>query len=118
MSKRLPRISTTRIILAITALAVTYFLVAGAFNVIRSRNLSAQENQLQAQIEQIQGRQQRLEALKQYLNTDEYIEAVAREQLGLVRQGEIGFVGISTQPTPTPAPGQPGPQLWWDVLIR
>lgn len=99
-------------------LVAVYFLVAGAFNTVRSHNLRREESQLRTEIQQLQTRYQRLEALKEYLNSDEYIEAVAREQLGLVREGEIGFVGISSVPAPTPAPGQAEPELWWDVLIR
>jgi cell division protein FtsB len=72
---------------------------------------------LEAEIDQMQARHERLEALKEYLNSDEYVETVAREQLGLVREGETGFVAISTIPVPT-APGQARPELWWDVLIR
>jgi hypothetical protein len=66
----------------------------------------------------MRARHERLEALKEYLNSEEYIETVAREQLGLVREGETGFVAISTVPVPTPGAGQAPPELWWDVLIR
>ncbi len=121
MSKHLPKISATRVVLAVTALVVVYFLVAGAFNAIRSHQLRQEQGRLEADVGQLQERFQRLEALRDYLNSDEYIEAVAREQLGLVRQGETGFVVISSVPSPTPAPGQeplPQPGLWWDVLIR
>ncbi|MDO8616546.1 MAG: septum formation initiator family protein [Dehalococcoidia bacterium] len=102
----------------ITAVVVVYFLVGAAFNTIRSHQLGQQESQLQAEIGQLQGRYQRLQALKEYLASDEYVETVAREQLGLVRKGETGFIAISTVLSPTPAPGQPQPELWWDILIR
>lgn len=117
----MPRISAARIILAVTALVVVYFLVSGAFNAIRSHQLREQQSRLEAEIQQIQQRFQRLEALRDYLNSDEYIEAVARQQLGLVREGETGFVVISTVPSPTPAPEDGStaePELWWDILIR
>jgi len=116
--KRLPEISTARVIVAVTVLVVVYFLVTGALNAVRSYQLRQQAGQLRTEIQDLQTRYQRLEALKEYMNSDEYIEAVAREQLGLVREGEISFVAISTQPTPTPAPGENQPDLWWDVLIR
>lgn len=99
-------------------MAVVYFLIAGAVNTVRSHQLHQQEDQLRSDIQQLELRYQRLQALKEYLNSDEYIEAVAREQLGLVREGETGFVVISTVPTPTPAPEQAEPELWWDLLIR
>jgi cell division protein FtsL len=114
----LPRISASRIIFLLTVVIVAYFLVTGAFNAIRSHNLRQEQGRLQADIEGLQGRYQRLQALKEYLNSDEYIESVAREQLGLVRQGETGFVAISTVPSPTPAPDEADRGLWWDVLIR
>lgn len=104
--------------MAVAAIVAVYFLVAGAFNAVRSHNLRQQEDQLRIEIHDLQTRYQRLEALKEYLNSDEYIEAVAREQLGLVREGEIGFVAISSVPAPTPGPGRSEPELWWDVLIR
>lgn len=97
---------------------VAYFLAAGALNAIRAHHLKQQEADLRAEIQQMQSRYQRLDALKSYLNSDEYIETVAREQLGLVKPGEVGFVAISTVPSPTPAPGTAQPELWWDVLIR
>lgn len=114
--KRLPTIST--VILAVTALVVAYFIVGGAFNAIRSHQLRQQEAQLRSEIRDLQARYQELTALRDYLDSDEYIEAVARERLGLVRRGETAIVAIPTQPSPTPAPDDPGPELWWDILIR
>ena len=118
VSKHLSKISHTRIILAVTALAVVYFLAAGAFNAIRSHHLRGEEGRLRAEIQDIQRRYDRLQALKDYVNSDEYVESVARGQLGLVRQGETAFIAISSVPTPTPAAGEARPELWWDVLIR
>lgn len=107
--------------LGVTALVVVYFLVSGAFDALHSHQLRQKEARLEAEIQQLQQRHERLEALRQYLSSDDYIEAVARGQLGLVREGETGFVVISTAPAPTPTPGQASqaqPELWWDVLIR
>ena len=120
MYKHLPRISGVQIVLGVTALVVVYFLVSGGFNAIRSHQLRQQEDRIEAEIRQIQARYQRLDDLREYLNSDEYVETVARQQLGLVREGETGFVVVSTVPTPTPVPGQgpAEPELWWDVLIR
>ncbi len=38
------------------------------------------------------------------LNTPEYIERIAREQLGLIRPGEIAVILVRPTPRPTPAP--------------
>ena len=118
MPKRLPRISATRVVILVAALIAVYFVVSGALNAVRSDQLSRQEETLRADIDDLQARYDRLLALRDYLNSDEYIEFVAREELGLVRKGETGFVVIPTQPSPTPAPGEEEPTLWWDVLIR
>jgi cell division protein DivIC len=117
LPRHLPRVSTTKVVIMVAALIAVYFVVGGALNAVRSHQLSEEETRLQADIDDLNARYARLQALKQYLNSDEYIESVARRELGLVRKGEIGFVAISTVPSPTPAPGEE-PELWWDVLIR
>jgi cell division protein DivIC len=116
VSKRLPGFSPARLIFFATAIIVVYFLSTFAVNLVRDRQLGEQEARVEAEIEELQERSERLTALEEYLNSDEYIETIAREELGLVKEGEIGFVAISTQPSPTPLPGEP--RLWWEVLIR
>ena len=117
--KHFPKPSTARLILAATALVVVYFLVSAAFNLVRSQQLDQQQSALKADIQGLQVRYERLQGLRSYLDSDQYIEAMARQQLGLVLEGELGFVVISTLPAPSPIPGEEGePELWWDVLTR
>jgi cell division protein DivIC len=116
--RRLTKISSTRIVLAVTAVIVGYFLVTGATTALRSGQLSDREDRLRAEITELEDRYERLQALREYLGSEEYIEAVAREQLGLVRDGETSIVVISTVPSPTPGAGEPGEELWWERLIR
>jgi cell division protein DivIC len=108
----------SRIIVLVTALAITYFLITAALGAVRSYQLQQREDRLRSEIAELQARYERLDALKAYLNSDEFIESAAREQLGLVRPGETGFITISSQPAPTPAPGEPRAELWWDALLR
>lgn len=115
MSKRLPSIPA--VVLGVTVLVVAYFVVGGAFNAIRSHQLRQQEGQLRREIGDLQERYEELNALREYLDSDEYVEAVAREQLGLVRRGETGIVAIATQPSPTPGADAAESDLWWDILI-
>ena len=119
MLKHIPRISSTRIVLGITAIIVGYFLVMGAVTALRSSQLGDREDRLRAEISELQQRFERLEMLREYLGSDEYIEAVAREQLGLVREGEDGIVVISTGPSAAPDPDAPEEsELWWQMLTR
>lgn len=105
--------------LAVTALIVGYFLVTGGTTALRASHLSERENRLEAEIAGLQQRYQRLGALREYLGSDEYIEAMAREQLGLVREGETSIVVISSAPPAAPDPDQPEEdELWWQALIR
>lgn len=105
--------------LGVTALIVGYFLVTSATTALRASRLNEREGRLEAEIAGLQQRYQRLEALREYLGSDEYIEAVAREQLGLVSEGQTSIVVISTAPSPTPGPDQPEEdELWWQALIR
>lgn len=117
--KRFPKITGTRIVLGVTAIIIGYFLVTGATTALRASRLGEREDRLEAEIAGLQQRYQRLEDLHQYLESDEYIEAVAREDLGLVSEGEIPIVVISTAPSPAPDPDQPDEdELWWQSLIR
>ena len=119
MLKHLPRISSTRIVLGVTAIIVGYFLVMGAVTALRSSQLGDREDRLRAEIGELQQRYERLELLREYLGSDEYIEAVAREQLGLVREGENGIVVISSAPSSVPDPDAPQEsELWWEMLTR
>ena len=49
------------------------------------------------------------------MQSDEFVEMVARQQLGLVRPGEKGIMVVSPSPTPTPSP--PDGRPWWERLL-
>lgn len=105
-------------VIGVAALIAVYFLFTFAGNAIKGHQLSTQEDALNAEIRDQQAKYQELQALEQYVKSDEYIEQVAREQLGLVKPGETAIVAIPTQPSPTPAPDAPAPGLWWQSLIQ
>lgn len=47
--------------------------------------------ELEEQIQEEQDRTQEIEDLKEYMQTDEYAEEVARNRLGLIKENEIVF---------------------------
>ena len=51
----------------------------------------AKEEELRLQIEAEQERSEEIDELKEYVETDEYIEMVAKEKLGLAYETEILF---------------------------
>lgn len=74
---------------------------------------------IQQRIEQLKQENRRLSRELDYLKSDEYIEKVAREELGLVRPGDVPVVIVppdgqrvqSTLPIPTPTPSPtPSPE--------
>lgn len=52
-------------------------------------------SELKAQIEYEQQRANEVDALKENVDSDEYIEKIAREKLGMIRKDEIVFIDIT-----------------------
>lgn len=59
----------------------------------KEKSYQAQEMELQQQIEEEKARSEEIDELEKYVGTDEYVEEIAREKLGLVHKGEIIFKG-------------------------
>ncbi len=57
----------------------------------KNRNYKAQEATLEAQLEEEAARAEEIEALEEYVGTEEYVEDVAKEKLGLVNPNEVLF---------------------------
>ena len=57
----------------------------------KDRIYQAQEAELQKQIEDEKERASEIDELEEYVGTDEYVEEVAKDKLGLVNKNEIIF---------------------------
>lgn len=57
----------------------------------KNKEYMAQETELEAQIEAEANRAEEIDELEKYVGTDEYVEDVAKEKLGLVYPNEILF---------------------------
>jgi cell division protein DivIC len=110
-------LTATKIIFAVTALIVVYFLFIFAGSRFRAQQVSSQRSQLEQEIGSMQSRYDQLQSLESYLQSDAYVEKVAREQLGLVNPGETGIVIVPTQPSPTPVAGSASGN-WWDSISQ
>ncbi len=57
----------------------------------RNRAYKVQEAELQEQIDEETARKAEIKDLEKYVGTDEYVEDVAKDKLGLVHENEIIF---------------------------
>lgn len=87
----------TKLIMAVTAIVAVVMVGKG----ISVQPIIAANNERAAQItEDIAKENQRIEELDkaiQSAGTDEYIEKIAREKLGMIKANEIVFIDISGQ---------------------
>lgn len=117
---RLPRLSLTRVVLLLAVGVVGYLLFSAVGDTLLSIRLSDDQERLERQINDLEQQHERLQQIREYLQTDGYIEGVARRVLGLVRPGEtLVVVSSSATPTPGPTPGADtdvGSELWWQRL--
>ncbi len=79
--------------LAILVLVVLFVAggIRGIFLNGKLKELDAKKTELQTQIEKEKQREKEIEEYGKYTQTDEYVEEMAREKLGLVREDEIIF---------------------------
>lgn len=78
---------------AVLVLLIAVVSVNGMTLRARQRAYEAQEEELQEQIKEEKARASEIDALEDYVSTDEYVEEVAREKLGLAHKNEIIFKG-------------------------
>ena len=80
-------LAISSIIVMLSAVIVIHGMALQAIN----KEYMAQEAELMAQLDDEKDRSEEIDKLKEYVGTDEYIEDVAKEKLGLIKQNEILF---------------------------
>ena len=83
-----------RSVLAVSAVVLLLFVVISANSVslkAKEEHYRAQEMELEEQIEEEKARTKEIEELSEYVGTDEYVEGVAKEKLGLIHENETIF---------------------------
>jgi cell division protein FtsB len=93
------------LVLLVTAVVVVYLIFTAVSSATQSFQLGEDEDRLRDEVQGLEERYYRLSDLRDYLNSDEYIEWVARRELGLVGPGETGIIVVS-EPTPVPSEGE------------
>lgn len=84
------RLSILLIICVIVVLGVTLSVASISLHK-KNQGYKAQETELQKQLEEEKVRAEEIDELEKYVGTDEYIEDVAKDKLGLVYPNEILF---------------------------
>ena len=104
-SFRLPRKIGRRIAIVLVAGGALYFAVAFADMALAAHRLGLKAQGVQTEISRLELENKRLRNEASFLQTDEAIERLAREQLGWARPGETSVLVIT--PTPEPVRSQP-----------
>lgn len=89
VAKQKSRFNWFSLVLGTLCLGFTYFFVSQTFELAAIQKQCQIEQQ---KLQQAQEQQQNLALERDRLNTKEYIEKVAREELGLVKSGEIPYL--------------------------
>ena len=84
------KLSMLAITAVILVLGVTLSVASISLHA-KNKEYMAQESELEAQIEAESERAEAIDELEEYVGTDEYVEDVAKEKLGLVYPNEILF---------------------------
>lgn len=116
---RQPHLSILPVVLIVAALIAGYLAFSTGRYLIQNYQLRGEERALRNEIADLDRQRVQLEAVRLYLDSDEYVEQIARRVLGLVRPGETLVIVNSTVPSPEPSPeplGTPGAR-WWEALF-
>ena len=79
-------------VLAVSAVVLLLFVVVSANSIslrAQEKAYRAQELELKEQLKEEKARTEEIKELGEYVGTDEYVEDVAREKLGLIHENEI-----------------------------
>jgi cell division protein FtsB len=105
--------SRSRLLFAACLIIAGYFVYTAATGVLQNHRLAEQRQKEAALTANLQDKKAYLEAVRNYVASDAYVEQQARRQLGYTRIDEIPFVVISP---PLKEDGQPTGE-WWQRLF-
>jgi cell division protein FtsB len=102
------------VVFAVALLLLSLFAYAALQTAADTYRLRQDERRLVAEVQALRDQRAELHGLLTYLQSDEYVEAFARQQFGLVRPGEV-LVEVEAPPAQKPqrSPGQ----RWWEALF-
>jgi cell division protein FtsB len=121
--------SGTHIVALVMLLLMLSLVIHFVNQVLQSAHLEAERAALATEVAQLEAENQQLLGAVEYVESDLYVERVAREELGYAREGETVVLPRFVEPTPTPLPAtpavpllpsptpQPNWQGWWESFF-
>lgn len=102
-------------VFAVAVVLLGLFLYSMVQTAAQTYQLRQAERELYHEVVRLRAERAELEGLLAYTQSDEYIEAFARQQFGLVRPGET-LVEVDAPPVPRHQQLRPG-ERWWQALF-
>jgi len=107
------RLGRSRLVFGACLVITGYFVYSAGIDAFRRNELGDEREQAAAAVAQLEGKKAYLEAVRDYVASDAYVEQQARRQLGYVRSGEVPFVVLS----PALQQEQQSAGDWWQRLF-
>ncbi len=119
---------TTEQLIAVSALTISViFLLAFGGQILEIYRLRGALAIADSQVAQLRAEQAALEATRTYVQSDDYVEQIARSELNKIRPGDRRII-VVPQPAPVPAAdletgnasstnGHANWNRWWDLLF-
>lgn len=106
-------LSRARLTIAVCLVLAGYFVYTAAVDATKNQEVGQGRLEAAQELQELKGRLAYLEAVRDYVASDEYVEQQARRQLGYIRPGEIAFVvnGPAAEVEDTTAGS------WWERLF-
>ena len=104
-----------RVAFLLCACLALYFGVGVVGNGIQGYNLNQEQRQLQRDIASYQEQHLLIQGLVEYMRSSDYVEYIARRDLGMVMPGEPHIVVISPEADRTAA--DTTATRWWQTLL-
>ena len=114
MRIRFPTFGPAQMVLTLAVLLLGLFAYAFLQTAAQSYRLRESERILFDEVQVLRQQHAELEGLAAYLESDEYVEAFARQQFGLVKPGET--LVVVDAPTSSASERVPG-ERWWEALF-
>jgi len=90
-----------------------YFVYTAAVGAYRTHQLAEEKSKAHQEVATLENTKKYLEAVRDYVASDAYVEQQARRQLGYIRDGEVPFVVVSPPLAESTTPtGE-----WWQRLF-